>query len=150
MASRSLVLDANILIRAVLGKNATGLLTTYSNAMSMTTPLYAYAEAERNLPSILARRGAETRDDVFSALDDLKSLVTPIDESDYEPWRDEALARINRCDPDDWPILAATLAIDCPIWTEDKDFFGTGVATWTTDRVELYFLNATLPAPVAE
>jgi PIN domain len=24
-----------------------------------------------------------------------------------------------------------------PLWTEDADFFGAGVATWTTDRVEL-------------
>ncbi|WP_455227346.1 PIN domain-containing protein [Lautropia mirabilis] len=29
----------------------------------------------------------------------------------------------------------------CPIWTEDQDFFGTGVPTWTTDRVELYLKN---------
>jgi hypothetical protein len=25
-----------------------------------------------------------------------------------------------------------------PFWTEDRDFFGTGVATWTSDRVEIY------------
>jgi len=24
------------------------------------------------------------------------------------------------------------------VWTEDADFFGTGVATWTTSRVRLY------------
>jgi hypothetical protein len=30
-----------------------------------------------------------------------------------------------------------------PIWTEDTDFFGCGVATWTTDRVELYLLALT-------
>jgi predicted nucleic acid-binding protein len=41
-------------------------------------------------------------------------------------------------DPDDWPIVAVALLLDFPIWTEDQDFFGTGVATWTTDRVELY------------
>lgn len=34
------------------------------------------------------------------------------------------------------PILAH--ALDCPAWTEDTDFFGAGVATWTTDRVALY------------
>ena len=28
--------------------------------------------------------------------------------------------------------------LNCPIWTEDNDFFGTGVATWTSDRVHLY------------
>ena len=36
------------------------------------------------------------------------------------------------------PILAAALALRCPIWTEDADFFGTGIGTWTTDRVELF------------
>lgn len=36
------------------------------------------------------------------------------------------------------PILACALALDCPVWTEDTDFFGAGVATWTTDRVALY------------
>ena len=49
-----------------------------------------------------------------------------------------ARQRMDRRDKDDWPILAAALALDCPIWTEDTDFFGCGVATWTTDRVELY------------
>jgi len=46
--------------------------------------------------------------------------------------------RIARRDEDDWPVLAIALALGCAIWTEDADFFGCGVATWTTDRVELY------------
>ncbi len=41
-------------------------------------------------------------------------------------------------DADDWPVLACAMAMGCPVWTEDADFFGTGVATWTSDRVELY------------
>ena len=36
-------------------------------------------------------------------------------------------------------MLACALLLNCPIWTEDRDFFGTGVATWTTALVELYF-----------
>jgi hypothetical protein len=39
-------------------------------------------------------------------------------------------------------VLAAALALGCAIWTEDTDFFGCGVATWTTDRVELYLAKA--------
>jgi hypothetical protein len=42
-------------------------------------------------------------------------------------------------DADDWPVLACAMPLGCPVWTEDADFFGTGVATWTTDRIELYF-----------
>ena len=48
------------------------------------------------------------------------------------------LARISERDADDWPALACALVLRCPVWTEDADFFGTGVATWTTSRVRLY------------
>lgn len=41
-------------------------------------------------------------------------------------------------DLDDWPALALALAVNAPVWTEDTDFFGTGVATWTTRNVEIY------------
>jgi predicted nucleic acid-binding protein len=49
---------------------------------------------------------------------------------------DGAQARIR--DPDDWPALALCLQLDCGIWTEDQDFFGTGIPTWTTTTVERY------------
>src|SRR5260370_35801616 len=41
----------------------------------------------------------------------------------------------NSRDADDWPGIACALTLGCPIWTEDRDFFGAGVPTWTTDRV---------------
>jgi predicted nucleic acid-binding protein len=41
-------------------------------------------------------------------------------------------------DADDWPALALGLQLECAIWTEDQDFFGTGVATWTSANVERY------------
>lgn len=50
----------------------------------------------------------------------------------------EARARIGRRDERDWPALAAALLMNCPIWTEDQDFFGTGVPTWTTATVDIY------------
>jgi hypothetical protein len=31
--------------------------------------------------------------------------------------------------------------LDCPIWTEDQDFFGSGVATWTTNTVLMYLID---------
>jgi predicted nucleic acid-binding protein len=43
-------------------------------------------------------------------------------------------------------MLALALALKAPIWTEDSDFFGCGVATWTTDRVE-ELLSAPLANP---
>src|SRR5579872_2737319 len=50
----------------------------------------------------------------------------------------EAKRRIAARDPDDWPVIALAIAINAPVWTEDPDFFGSGVATWTTRNVEIY------------
>ena len=64
--------------------------------------------------------------------------MTQVEESVYGEFESLARARIQVRDPDDWPVVAVALAVGCPIWTEDRDFFGSGIATWTTDRVEVY------------
>ncbi|WP_407643836.1 PIN domain-containing protein [Enteractinococcus helveticum] len=35
--------------------------------------------------------------------------------------------------------MASRIFLECPIWTVDQDFFGVGIATWTSRTVELYF-----------
>jgi predicted nucleic acid-binding protein len=69
-------------------------------------------------------------------------LVQTVESETYTRFEALARERIDRRDEDDWPILASALLLDCPIGTEDTDFFGCGVATWTTDRVELYLEKA--------
>lgn len=54
-----------------------------------------------------------------------------------KPFREDALWRIPQ-DPDDWPSVALALALDAGIWTEDRDFFGCGLATWTTPVLDHY------------
>jgi predicted nucleic acid-binding protein len=54
----------------------------------------------------------------------------------------EAKARIGTRDVNDWSGVAAAMVLDCPIWTEDQDFLGSGVATWTTATVEIYLSRA--------
>jgi len=139
-AERLLVLDANILIRAVLGRRVRQIITAHAEMASFFAPDVAYDDASTYLPTLLAKRHL---DDVATsaALDFLEALrgtVHPVPQDAYEPHRAAALSRIQSRDPDDWPILATALALDSPIWTEDQDFFGAGVPTWTTDRVELY------------
>lgn len=53
----------------------------------------------------------------------------------------EINARKRIRDVRDWPVLATALALDCPVWTEDQDFFGSGVATWTTNTVMMYLIG---------
>jgi predicted nucleic acid-binding protein len=102
-----LVLDVNILIRAVPGER-------------------------RQVPVAPA----------IAALDLIADLVQTIESEVYARHEAVARQRIHERDEDDWPILAAALAFGCPIWTMDTDFFGCGVATWTTSQIEFYWAKA--------
>ena len=71
----------------------------------------------------------------------VESSVRPLEFGVYAGLRARALQRIARRDADDCPVLACAMSIDCPVWTEDADFFGTGIAIWTSDRVELNLVS---------
>jgi predicted nucleic acid-binding protein len=136
-----LVLDANILMRAVLGKRTRALLARYGEQVEFVAPRVAFDEARRRLPQVIERR--KLREEPFMEyFDSLASIVRTVDVEDYAGLEAIARERMSRRDEDDWPVLATALALGCPIWTEDTDFFGCGVATWTTDRVELYLAEA--------
>ena len=77
----------------------------------------------------------------MTVLDALESIVRPLELGVYAGMQTQALQRIAVRDADDWPVLACAMTISCPVWTEDADFFGSGIATWTTDRVELYLVG---------
>lgn len=140
-ATRAIVLDANILIRYVLGERVPTLLAAHAADFDFLAPDTAFDEARHHLPGIMRAHGDEghAAAAALRALDAVTSTVTVVPSSSYEPLRAAALARIGARDQRDWPVLACALLLNCPIWTEDKDFFGTGVATWTTALVELYF-----------
>jgi hypothetical protein len=58
--------------------------------------------------------------------------------------------RLRGWDEEDWLVLAAALSLSCAIWTEDTDFFGTGVAVWTSDQVEIFFKEQSKPDDLEE
>jgi predicted nucleic acid-binding protein len=138
-----IVLDANILIRAILGRRVRDLIETHeSRGVRFLAPEIAFAEAERYLPALLQRRGMPITD-LAPAIGYLRHLVHPVAVEDYAAFEEEARARLRGRDEEDWPVLATALAFHCPIWTEDQDFFGTGVATWITSRVAIYLRQQT-------
>jgi predicted nucleic acid-binding protein len=79
-----------------------------------------------------------TRKKALVFLHALSGLVKLIGPETYGEFEAVARERLGRRDPDDWPILAAALALGCPIWTEDTDFFGCGVAIWTSRSVDIF------------
>ena len=135
---KRVVLDANILIRAVFGDRVAALLKSYEDSVEFYTPKACLAEAKKHVPKIAARRGVELSlaEPVLNGF--FSGLIQLVDRTLYEPFEARARARISSRDPDDWPIVATALLLDAPIWTDDADFFGTGVAIWTTNRIELY------------
>lgn len=74
-------------------------------------------------------------------------VIQTVELESYSAFETIARQRLARRDESDWPILATALALRFPIWTEDTDFFGCGVATWTSDRVELYLAEIATPYP---
>jgi predicted nucleic acid-binding protein len=53
------VLDANILIRAVLGQRVRRILETHADNISFFIPETAYAEAEEDLAMLVVKRGGD-------------------------------------------------------------------------------------------
>ncbi len=68
----------------------------------------------------------------------MADLTTIVEADLYADFEAEARKRLGARDPEDWPILAAALALGCPIWTEDTDFFGCPVATWTSGSIDIF------------
>jgi predicted nucleic acid-binding protein len=138
MPPKRLVIDANILIRAVFGIRVRTLIAQASDHVAFYIAEANYLEAEHYLAQLAPKRGIP--DSVWrAALDTLMQVIQIISHEELEAVEADAHARIGHRDERDWPGLAAALLMNCPIWTEDQDFFGTGVPTWTTATVEIYF-----------
>ncbi|HEY1688830.1 MAG TPA: PIN domain-containing protein [Solirubrobacteraceae bacterium] len=84
-------------------------------------------EIARHLPGLATKRGLDQAL-LFAALQVMPITWKPA--SDYEDQRQEAERRIAARDPDDWPTVA--LALDLPVWSQDKDFADAGLEVFTT------------------
>jgi predicted nucleic acid-binding protein len=111
MQRKALVLDANILIRAVLGQRVRHILEVHADSISFILPDAAYAEAEEHLAALVVKRGG----DPSKALIVLKAtaaLATIVGDEFYGDFEGEARKRLGARDPEDLPVLAAALALE--------------------------------------
>ena len=134
---KGLVLDANILMRAALGRRVRELLKRYEDVAAFYSPDVCFVDARHYVAQVLEKRGLNPESGL-NVLAQLSDLVETVDLSLYADYERLARERIEIRDPDDWPVVAVALLLDLPIWTEDQDLFGSGLPTWTTDRVEVY------------
>jgi len=136
-SGKGIVLDANVLLSAVFGQRVRQLLETYEEHAAFYSPDSCLEEVRKYIPNIAERRGIDA-DQALRMLGGICAMVEFVNSDLYRKFEDEAHQRIDSRDPDDWPVVATALMLDLDIWTDDQDFFGTGIATWTTGRVELY------------
>src|SRR5260370_4239997 len=112
MLGKALVVDANILVRAVLGKRVRTVIETYCDSVSFFVPEAAYAEAEEHLPRLTLRHGGDP-EKALAFLRTPRHLVELIRKDVYGEFEGEARERLVQRDPDDPPSLAAALALCC-------------------------------------
>jgi predicted nucleic acid-binding protein len=135
-----LVIDTSVLVGELL--RATGRERLADERLVLFLPERMWGEARVELPrrvkAFARRRGLDPGigDEVTRlCLEAVEANVVILDESIYAALEDEARARSVR-DPGDWPVVASALALSCGVWTNDNDFLGTGVATWTTPTLQ--------------
>lgn len=132
--SATLIVDAAILVAAVRGRSS-GALRTAARLTSLLTTDRVVEEARRRIELGLKRP------DLLDILDDLSHAISVVAVADLEPLlpgcetaqRDAVASRNGSIR--DAHVLALAWAVEGDIWTTDRDFAGTGVATWSTPNL---------------
>lgn len=137
-----LVVDTSVLVGELLRRSGRERLS--DDRLQLFLPEQMWSEAQvglrRRIAAFVRRRGLEP--DLAVELSGLclgavELNVVVLDEAIYSALEEEARARSLR-DPADWPVVATALALSADIWTNDNDFLGTGVATWTTETLRTW------------
>ena len=112
-----LVVDANVLLSALLGGAAREVV--FSGDFELYSTQHTLFEVEKYLPRMAEKLGQPVLD-LFKEFQLLP--VVACQPNRYDSHVEAADRLIGRRDPKDVQILALTLRLGCPIWTEDRDF----------------------------
>ncbi len=137
-----LVVDTSVLVGDLLRTRGRERLNDHR--LNLYLPEHTVGEVHVELPrrigAVAASAGlaAAERDDLLMlCLDAVDNNLAVVAAEVYAPFEEEALARSQR-DPADWPVVACALALSAAVWTNDNDFLGTGVPTWTTQTLRTW------------
>ena len=123
--------DANVLLSAVIGGRAR-LVLTHPEIEEIFTTEATLAEV-REYAILLGRRKRLAPDTILLTVAALPvSVVSP---DVYAGAIEEAHKSIGGRDPDDVEILALTLHLKIPLWSNDNDFENCGIERFTTAEI---------------
>ncbi|WP_419922538.1 PIN domain-containing protein [Candidatus Poriferisodalis sp.] len=142
-----LVVDTNVLVGELLRVKGRGRLA--DERLELFIPEQMWEESQYEIPRRVARIGAKRGLSVHEssaltelALGAIEANVEKVPAVIYAAHEAEAISRTVR-DRDDWPVVACAMALLADVWTNDKDFLGTGIATWTTQTLDGWLLRHT-------
>ncbi|WP_374943350.1 PIN domain-containing protein [Sphingomonas sp.] len=123
--------DTNILQRVSQGKAMLHVRALRQRGVRLATTDRNAFELRRNLVGKLGLSEEEAAVELERVLAPFELILS----DDYDYLQTAADVRLREGGKSDWPALAAALAFDGQIWSEDVDFFGVGVPVWTTNNV---------------
>ncbi len=127
-----LVVDTNILVRCSRGNASRHVSELLLRGVTLVTTDHNVEELIGVLMSVFSM----DEDDAVADALHVVQLMRLVFADEYEPFADAARQRLHVGGQSDWPVLAASLADKMDIWSQDTDFFGTGVAVWSTHNVQ--------------
>ena len=130
----ALIVDANILVAAVLGSTTGAHLDLISGRRSLITSEEAFDEAYRVIGHI---RPADLA--VLESLLDLLTIIARDDVADEDMAMAETALRNAPASRNgsitDAHLLALAWTLDADLWSHDRDFAGTGWPSWSTSNL---------------
>lgn len=134
-----LAVDASVLVAEAL--RARGRLLILRPSLDPWLASEAWSETQHELQKRLAAISERAHIQLpaaerllNTATETIESAVTTVDSNVLADLLPVARRRMPR-DPRDAPTVALALGLQCGIWTADYDFFGCGVAVWSTEAL---------------
>lgn len=127
------MIDTNILVRCSAGKAMSRILELRNQGINL-------AATEHNADELFKTLVEKFGHDPESANLEVRRIVEPLEligAEEYQHMHTAADERLREGGKSDWPALAAAMALEGEIWSEDVDYFGVGIPVWSTANVHL-------------
>jgi len=137
-----IVIDTNILISALIKEDSITSKIIKSGIFEIYYPEDGMLELRKYRDLIISKRKTEWQKKSFDyALNFLLESVTVVPSQLYEDKIRDAYVIMKGVDEKDTPFLALALKLQCPVWSNDKDFRKqNAVEVFTTSHiVETFF-----------